>query len=441
MFKTIFVTAWRHMTRNMTAVVLNVSGLAIGIATCLVISIWAERELTFDSFHPEADTKFRIWNTFTSEAETFSQAPSGMALGAQLPKSIPDIASACRVFNTSYKVKYNDEVNFESHAIVADSTFFSFFGFTIVEGASKFLLKDPDHVVLTRSTAIKYFGNVGQAVDKIILVDDVPMTVSAVAENPPSDSHIQFDLVVPYSALHAYALRNWKQDIDNVWVGGWPHTYVQLHDPSKWKEVERRVNNVVAENSKKEWAENKMSYQYFLQPIKSIHLHSDLRYDSPNNGNIMTVRVFIAVAILVLLLACFNYINLTTATSIKRAKEIALRKVAGASRLRLMRQFLLETFFTTLIAVLIGVAFAQITLPYFSSWMGQPYALPLDATHILTLGAFILAVTLLSGVYPAIVLSSFQPIAGLRGKFINSESGQSFRKALVILQFTISTIL
>lgn len=193
MFQTIFLTAWRHVTKNRTAVILNVCGLSIGIATCLVISIWAERELTFDNFHPEADAKFRIWNTFKSESETFSQAPSGIALGAQLPKNISDIASACRVFNAGYKVKYDAEVHFESKAIVADSSFLSFFGFPIVERTSKNLLKNPDHVVVTRSTAIKYFGSVEDAIDKIVLLDDVPMTVSAIAENPPSSSHIQFN--------------------------------------------------------------------------------------------------------------------------------------------------------------------------------------------------------------------------------------------------------
>lgn len=441
MVTTAFLAAWRHINKNRTAVILNVSGLAIGIATCLLISIWAERELTFDNFHPEANAKFRVWNTFTSEAETFSQAPSGNALGAQLPKIIPGIASACRVFNSSYKVKYDTEVHFESDAIVADSNFFSFFGFTIIKGTSANILTDPDKVVLTRSTAIRYFGNVEQAIDKTVLVDDSPMTVAAVAENPPSNSHIQFDLVLPYSALHAFALRTWKQDIDNVWVGGWPHTYLQLHDPVNWKDVEGDVNRVVAENSKKEWADNKMSYQYFLQPIRQIHLHSDLRYDSANNGSIMTVRVFIAVAILVLLLACFNYINLTTATSIRRAREISLRKVAGASRTQLLRQFLSETFVITMVSVLIGIALAQMTLPYFSSWMAQPYELSWNVPHVIALGGFILAITLVSGFYPSMVLSSFQPIAALRGKFVNSESGQTFRKALVVVQFTISTIL
>ncbi|MBL0740575.1 ABC transporter permease [Chryseolinea lacunae] len=441
MFKTIFHAAWRHLTKNKVSAILNVTGLTIGLATCLIIAVWAERELTFDNFHANADAKFRIWNEFKSEAETFTQAPSGVALGAQLPKEIADIASACRVFNSSFQFKYEGEVYVENKVVIADSTFFSFFNFPIVSGSAQRLLTNPDQVVFTRSAAIKYFGSVEKALDKIVLMNDVPVTVTAVVEDAPANAHIQFDIVVPYMTMHRYAMEHWKQDLDNQWLGGWPHTYIEIHDASKWKSVEKMVNQVVAEHSKKAWADNKMSYQYFLQPIKSIHLHSHHRYDSANNGDVMTVRVFIAVAILVLLLACFNYINLTTATSVRRAKEISLRKVAGASKGQLIRQFLFETFVTTVLAVVVGVALAQMVLPLFSTWMGQSYSIPFDGLHVLGLGAFVLVVTLLSGIYPSIVLSSFQPMVALRGKFFSSESGQTFRKALVVLQFTISTVL
>ena len=441
MFKAIFSTALRHLAKNKVSAFLNVTGLTIGLATCLVIAIWAERELTFDNFHANVDAKFRIWNRFQSEAETFTQAPSGVALGAQLPKEIADIASACRLFQAHYKIRYNTEVHFEQKGIFADSTFFSFFDFPIIAGSTHELLRTPDQVVFTRSKAIAYFGSVENALAKTVLMDDEPYTVAAVTEDPPVNSHIQFEYVVPYVTLHAYALKNWKDELDNQWVGGWPYTYIEIHDPSKWAAVESKINEVVAEHSKKEWADNKMSYQYFLQPVKDIHLRSHHRYDAGNNGDLMTVRVFIAVAILVLLLACFNYINLTTATSVNRAKEISLRKVAGASKGNLMRQFFFETFVTTVLAVVLGVALAQIVLAYFSWWMGQPYQLPFDTTHLLALGAFVLIITLLSGIYPAIVLSSFQPMVALRGKFFSSEGGQTFRKALVIVQFVISTVL
>ena len=436
-----FPTILRHLRKNNVSLALNITGLAIGICTCLLIAIWAEHELSFDNFHPNVKNKFRIWNTFKSEAETFSQAPSGVALGARLPDEISDITSACRIFDTSAKVKNGSDINFERNVIIADSTFFTFFGFPIIVGTSENLLRNPDHIVITRSTAIKYFGSVAAALNQTLLLDDQPSTIAAVAENVPSNSHIQFDMVVPYKVLHADALREWKQDIDNMWIGGWPHTYIEIRDAQMKDEVQHRVNEVVAAHSEKDWADNKMSYQYFLQPITDIHLHSDLRYDAANNGDATTVQVFIAVAVLVLLLACFNYINLTTATSATRAKEISLRKVAGATRMQLMSQFFGETFLTTLLAVTVGVALAQMTLPIFSQWMGRPYQLPFDLVHITGLAAFAVMITLLSGIYPSWVLSCFQPIAALRGRFLGSESGQMLRRGLVIFQFTISTVL
>lgn len=427
--------------KNRTSVILNVSGLALGIATCLVIAIWAERELGFDDFHPNVEAKFRIWNTFTGEAETFSQAPSGVALGAHLPRFIPDITSSCRVFYTGAKVRQGGETNFENGIIFADSTFFSFFGFNIIAGPEENLLRNPDQVIISREMAVKYFGDMSKALDAVLYLDDEPATVVAISENAPPDSHIQFDFVVPYKKLHAFVLREYQEDIDNSWLGGWPRTYVELRDPALRDAVEARVNEVVEEHSRKDWADNKMSYQYFLQPIRDIHLHSNLRYDSGNNGSMVTVRVFIAVAVLVLLLACFNYINLTTATSAKRAKEISLRKVSGARHFELMKQFFSETFLITLMAVLIGVALAQLTLPGFSAWMGQPYAFPVNIRHVSALVALTLVITLLSGVYPAVVLASFRPVVALRGRFFGGERGQAFRKGLVILQFGISTIL
>ncbi len=441
MLKVIYRSALRHLLKNRATAILNIAGIAIGIATCLLIVIWAEREWSFDNFHPDVENKYRLWNTFKSESETFSQAPSATGLGAQLPKHVPAIISSCRIFNNNFKFRHEDRTYFEHRAILVDSNFFSFFGFPLLKGQADKLLRSQNEVVMTESTAIKYFGSIDAALDKIVFMDDTPMTVSGIAANPPLNSHIQFDILVPYRWLHAYALKDWKEDLDNVWVGGWPYTYVQLSDASKWQEAEKMVNEVVARFSKKEWEDNKMSYQYFMQPVRDIHLKSALRYDAANNGNLMTVRVFVAVAIFILALACINYINLTTASALQRAKEISLRKVAGASRLQLMRQFFFETLVITSVSVGIALLILQLTMPVFSSWMGQPYQFAINLTNGMILIAFILIVTLFSGFYPSVILSSFQPVAALKGRFLHSHSGQAARKTLVILQFTISTVL
>jgi putative ABC transport system permease protein len=441
MIRKLYYSAVRQLSRNRTAAILNISGIAIGIATCMVIAIWAERELSFDDFHSNVDKKYRLWNTFTSESEIFSQAPSATALGAQLPKHVPAIIRACRVFNTNFKFRYNDKAFFEQRAITADSNFFSFFNFKLLHGNVYNVLHSGNDLVLTEATAIKYFGSAESAFGKTLLIDEQPMTISGVAADPPLNSHIQFDAVLPYARLHAFALTRWNDDMDNTWVGGWPHTYIEIADHAKPGDVLQIVNEVIARFSKKEWEDNKMSYAYFMQPVRDIHLQSALRYDSANNGNLLTVRVFVAVAVFILILACVNYINLTTATALRRAKEISLRKVSGASRRQLMTQFFAETFIVSLFAVGIAVVLLQLSLPLLSSWMGQEYRFSFNLVNVLVLAAFVLVVTLTSGFYPSVILSSFKPVESLKGRFAHSLRGQSARKTLVVLQFTISTVL
>lgn len=436
-----FRTAIRHLLKNKMAAFLNIFGIAIGVATCLTIAIWAGREWSFDDFHPNVDAKYRIWNTFKSESETFSQAPSGIALGAQLPNHIPAITSACRIFNNGGKFTYGDKTFFEPRTSVVDSTFFTFFNFKLLAGQPDQVLRTPNEIVITESIAKKYFGSVAEAMNKTMIKDGGPMTVTGVAADSPLNSHIQFDILVPYAFLHKFSLEIWKEDLNNHWVGGWPHTYVEIVDPSKKSEVETLVNEVVARFSKKEWEDNKMKYEYFMQPVRDIHLQSALRYDNQNNGSQATVRVFVAVAIVILLLACINYINLMTATALQRAKEISLRKVAGASRQQLMRQFFVETFVVTSVSVILALVMLQGTLPALSTWLGQVYEMSFTLSTVLMLAGFIVTISLISGFYPAIVLSSFQPIAALRGRFAQNSSGQLARKTLVVVQFVISTVL
>jgi putative ABC transport system permease protein len=438
---TSFRTAIRHLLKNKMASFLNFTGISIGVATCLTIIIWAQREWSFDDFHPNVESKYRVWNTFKSEAESFSQAPSGIALGAQLPHHIPAIKSACRIFNGSNKYSYQNKTFFEERSIMVDSSFFSFFGFKLLNGDGRKILRNPNEVVLTESMAKKYFGSVDGALNKVILMDGDPMTVSGIAADAPLKSHIQFDFLVPYARLHKIAVEQYKTDFSDAWVGGWPHTYIEINNPSEKTEVELLVNEVVARFSKKQWEDNKMSYQYFMQPVRDIHLQSALRYDSRNNGSLVTVKVFIAVAVFILLLACINYINLMTATALQRAKEISLRKVAGASRRQLMRQFFIETLIVTCVSVGLALIILQFTMPALSVWMGQVYELTLSLHTVFTLLAFIIVLSLLAGSYPAIVLSSFKPISALRGSFPQSSAGQTARKTLVVLQFAISTVL
>jgi putative ABC transport system permease protein len=442
MIKNFFITAWRNVTRNKTFALLNVLGLTIGIVVCVVIGLWLQRELSYDNFHPNGKQIFRIANTFKSESESFSQAGSGPALGAQLSKQLPSIQSACRVFDQVFKVKSDNNVFVESNCVAVDSNFFSFFGFQLKRGQTEKVLMRPDQMVISEKLAIKYFGNADNAIGRSVTIwNQYPMTVSGVFENLPFNSHLQFDLVAPFAHLRKIANEQWKYDIDNAWSGGWPFTYVQVADPSKWKQVERQVNDVVAHFAAKEWKQNKMSYTYFFQPIHDIHLKSHLRYDAANNGSLSRVKVFSIVGIIVLLLACINYINLTTAGAIKRAKETSVRKVVGATKVQLIRQFFVETLLITAIAVVLGVTLVKLLLPVFSQWLGQSYNLDFSLENLVTVFSFIVFISLVAGIYPAFILSSFKPAVSLKGNFSLSSRGNFIRKSLVVFQFTISIAL
>jgi putative ABC transport system permease protein len=441
MIKSFFISAWRNLAKNKTYTSLNVFGLVIGVTVCLVIGIWLQRESSYDNFHPNGDNLFRVTNTFKSQSETFSQAPSGTALGAQLPKQLPIIKAACRVFQSQYKCRVGTNQFFEPRVLIADSNFFHFFGYPLEEGQPETVLNAADQIVLSRDMAIKYFGSTRGVIGKTMLVDDHPMTVTGVAQASPVNSHLQFDMIVPYAYLRKFIQSHYKTDLDYQWVGGWPFVYVQLAEPLKWKEAEKQINDVVAKFSEKEWKENKMSYQYFLQPIRDIHLKSHLRYDARNNGSLSTVRIFSIVGIIVLLLACINYINLTTAGAVKRAKETSVRKVIGATQMQLIRQFYLETLITCIIALILGVSLTRTLLPAFSTWVGQSYTFPLNGTTLSIVFVFGLFISLVAGIYPAAILSSFSPAVSLKANFLHSSRGNLIRKGLVVFQFTITVSL
>ena len=441
MLKNFLIVTYRNILRNKINTLLNVSGLSIGVIVCLLIGVWLQRELTFDNFHPNGEQIFRLSNTFKSESESFSQAPSGPAFGAHIPKELPSVLSACRLIREEYKIQVGTTEYFEPGVVVADSNFFRFFGFRLKKGNISQSLGSFDQIVLTEAMATKYFGK-DDPIGKTVRVEGkYPMKVSGISENSPVNSQIQFDFLIPFSFIKKVANEQWKLDIDNLWVGGWPMTFLQLKDPENWKQVEAEINKVAARNSEKEWKENKMSYKYHLQPMADVHLRSNLRYDADNNGSLARVKVFTIVGIIVLLLACINYINLTTAGAIKRAKETAVRKVVGAIRLQLMKQLLLETFIICTIAVLSGALIFKLILPAFSNWIGQPYSFSFSGINILLLFALIFFISLIAGIYPAAIVSSFHPISTLKGNFSQSRTGNFIRKTLVVFQFTMSIAL
>lgn len=432
----------RNLRKNLLTTCLNITGLATGIAVCLFVSVWVQRELSYDNFHPDVNRIFRVVNTFKSESESFSQAPSGPALGAHLPEELPEVEAGCRYSDGSDKLTVGDKRFFEDDIQIADSNFFQFFNFRLLKGDPATALSDVSNIVLTESLAKKYFGNADPMGQTMIYGEKRQLRVSGVAADPPVNSQIQFSAILPMRFLHDWAATNWDGfKVDEQWVGGWMYTFLRLRNPAEWKDAERHVNAVVEKHSKKDWEENKMKYSYTLQPMRSVHLHSELRYDVPSNGSEARVWIFAAVGLVVLLLACINYMNLATAGALKRARETGVRKAVGASRSELIRQFLTDSVTLTTLATILGVALFRLFLPAFCELTEQPYTLGFTLQNGLLLAGFAAALGIISGIYPAFVLSSFNPASTLKGAFQGSPQGGWMRKSLVVFQFSATVAL
>ena len=432
----------RNLRKNLLTTSLNLTGLATGIAVCLFVGVWVRRELSYDNFHPDAGRIFRVVNTFQSESESFSQAPSGPALGAHLPEELPEVEAGCRYFDGSDQLSAGDKRFFEEEIQIADSNFFQFFNFPLLRGNPATALSGVSDIVFTETMAHKYFGNSDPMGQTIRYGDKQTFRVTGIAADPPVNSQIQFSAVIPMPFIRQWAATHWGgMKVDEQWVGGWMYTFLRLRKAPEWKDTERHVNEAVERHSKKDWIENKMHYTYALQPMRDIHLHSSLRYDVPSNGSMARVWIFSAVGLAVLLLACINYMNLATAGALKRARETGVRKVVGAGRGQLVRQFLTDSVTLTLFATALGFGLFQVLLPAFSKLTGQPYASDISLQSGSMLVCFAVALGVLAGIYPAFVLSSFKPATTLKGVFQNSPQGGWMRKGLVVLQFATTVAL
>ncbi len=434
--------AFRTLRKNRLTTSLNIIGLAVGFAVCLFVGLWMQYELSFDRFHADAGRIFRLTNTFKSETESFSQAPCGPAFGAHIPLKISGVTSATRVYEESGRLEVDGKVFQEPRMVVADANFFRFFSFEITSGDPDRFLTEPGNIVLTEKTAMKYFGDENPVGKPMRLDGAHTFTVSGVVKDAPAASQIQFDLVLPMAFLKKLAAEEWGiKNVDGEWLGGWMMTFVKLANPTDAPTIEKQINDLLYVNAGDKMDSLKMSYTYHIQPLTDVHLSSNLRYDAENNGSLATLRSFVAVGLIVLLLACINYINLATASAVRRAKETGVRKVNGAARSELVQQFLVESLLTAFVAGGLGWLFFQLGLPGFERLTGHAFSGAFSAQVIGLLAIMSLAAGLLAGVYPALVISGFQPAGVLKGAFQTSFRGVWLRKSLVVAQFSASVAL
>jgi putative ABC transport system permease protein len=439
MFKNYFKIAWRNLFKNKAFTLLNLGGLTISFAVCIIIFCWVSNELNYDTAGTNADNVFRVALTLQSKGQPDKQfALTAAPLAPVLVKDFPEIDKATRIefYGALMNVKSNHF--FSDKFLFADSTFFDVFGFPLIAGNPHTALEGSNSAVITESIAKKYFGNENPIGKTITCNDTILLKVTGVAKDIPTNSHFSFEIVCAFNVLQ-------QNNIDNTtnWWNDDYYTYISLKDKHAATALNEKITNIINKYNGADDVAMGIKGLHFLQPLKSIHLYSNLRNEINANGSITALRIFIAIAIFLLLVACINYINLTTATSFKRAKEIGVRKVAGAALRQLIAQFLCESVLLTLIALLLALGFAQLSIPLFNKIAETQISLSayLPFNIILILIAFAVLLGTVAGIYPALYLSNVKPIKVFKNIREKKGSLLSLRKALVIFQFTLSVLL
>ncbi len=420
MFRSYIITALRNITRHKLYSAVNIAGLALGMTCFIMIAIWVKGELSFDRFHENRDRIFRVITTDGSDG-LFTTSP--WPLGPALLDRYPEIESFCRCYYTGSVVRHGDVFFDEHRFFLADSTFFNIFSFPFIAGESRTALAGMNSIVLTEEAALRYFGT-ANPIGRTLFMDlyQTEMTVTGVVENPPSNSHIQFDMVARVEWMGKSRLESWE-------LTGF--TYVMLHPATEHEEFDRKVKSFY-----RDMVDSETTLEPVLQSVTGIHLN-----EFGNNTMMKQVAVFSVIAVFVLLIACINYMNLSTAKSARRALEVGIRKVCGAKSRQLISQFLGESVVYSLLALVLAAVASEILFPYFNRIAGTELSLMRSDWSIdLTILIVVALVTgLLSGCYPALVLSRVHPASIIKRR--STMGGGGLRKILVICQFAISTLL
>jgi putative ABC transport system permease protein len=435
MFRNYFKIAFRNLWKNKTSSAINIFGLTIGLTSCLLIALYIKHELSYDDFEKNGNRIARVIMeySFNGSSSTNGGNYTSVRVAPVFTRTFPEVESAIKMSLRERVVNYNDKYIDEKKFMFADSTFFTMFSFKLIQGDAHAVLSGPYKAVVTESTAKKYFGN-EDAVGKTFRLgsDSNLYQITGVMEDCPSNSQIQFNFLASFSSLGI------SKDHENSYWDANFTTYLLLRDKKSIGSLEAKLPAFM----KKEMQGQGATVNFYLEPFEKIHLHSTYAGFVPNN-NISYIYILAAVALLILVIACSTYINLSTARSIERAKEVGVRKVIGAGKKQLFWQFIGESGLMCLIAVILSLIAAALLLPAFNQLTDKElhasslFSLP----FILFLLLIVASVSLIAGSYPALILTGFQPVKVLKGSFKNTGSGQWLRKSLIVFQFAISVFL
>lgn len=436
MFKNYIRTALRNLRKNKLYSAINIFGLTVGLAACLLIGVYINHELSYDKFNKNADRIVRATMEYKRSETVNIVATTGTKVGPQFKRTFPAVEEYVRTFISSIVVKNGENIFEEPRVLFADDPFFKVFSFRLIKGNASTALDAPNKIVLTASVAKKYFGD-EDAVNKTLNTMGKEFIVSAVCEDAPQNSQVKFDLVTQFLNLsNGVKEENW-------WSANWI-TYLLLRDGKSLPALQQQANEYMNTAGVRTEArlEGSDYLRYDLQPLSKVHLYSSLAGFEPN-GSITYIYMFLAIALLILIIACANYTNLATAQSAGRSGEIGMRKVMGASKSQVFMQFIGESTVITLIAAALAFTLSLFMVPYFNEVTGKQFTIDvlLQPIPIFALIAFCIVVSFFAGLYPALVLSGTHIMGVLKKGFTFTGGNNMMRKTLIVAQFGISIFL
>lgn len=434
MYKNYLIVALRVFNREKLYSLINVTGLALGVLCCLMIYLFIRDEISYDKFHNDADRIYRVAAAYMRQGQWEPYSTNAWRTAELIKTNFGEVEQMVRISTDENIMVYEDKRIYETRLAWVDDNFFMVFSFPLVKGNTEEALRGTNKVVISESTATKYFG-AEEPLGKMLLMGDgaLPLQITGIIKDMPPNSHFHFDLLISGETLRQVAPEGLFTNV------GWDsqYLYMKATPGADLKKMEASFPDFINKNMDF-WKST--NFKLFLQPLLSIHLQSNQGTEIEPNGSLTRVYTFSVIALFILAIACINYMNLTTARSLRRAKEVGMRKALGAKRSDLLGQFLSESFLMTLSAIVIALGFAFLLLSKFNEFAGKEiyHEVLLSREILVTLFVSWLIIGLISGIYPSLNLSSFRPSNNMKGIDMAGKSGFLFRRGLVVLQFVVS---
>jgi putative ABC transport system permease protein len=437
MLKNYLLTAYREILKNKTFSLIHIFGLSMGIAAFVLILQYSLYELSYDKFYKNADEIYRVRQDRYDKGKLSTTWAAGCAaIGPALKEEFPEVISFGRLVNVSGIVNIM-ETNFrEDKMYAANSSFLPMLPVRLLSGIDSIALDEPNTAVISESIARKYYGDVNVTGKTFRLNKDAVFKITGVFKDVPENTHFKFNILISWPTYVKWS----GKGVETAWEWDGYYTYIRLLKGTDIAAFEKKMNDFTDKRTEDVRRQYNQYARYILQPFESIHLNSNLMFETEVNGDSKTVYFLMVVAFIILIIAWVNYINLSTVKAIFRSREVAIRKISGAFRIQLIKQFIIESFAINTIASLFALVLVVVVMPYFRIFTGREMSLNTPATW-LVFGAMILAGPVVSGLYPALVISSFKPMSIFHGKLNGVSGGAFLREALVVFQFAASVTL